>query len=172
MQERTRRSISSEVVQTARMMNIQHTNPHPRQKGAPALDVSILMAMPSAISRAASRAWRYARTITVGCIPRETNGSATTSISPARIITLVVPSPTSSSWLRASSNMDLAAGWATSISLRIAFPSLVITMPPMGSSSILSIERGPNVVRTMSDTACKQDGKADECCWRVGRATK
>jgi hypothetical protein len=27
-------------------------------------------------------------------------------------------------------------------------------MPPMGSSNILSIERGPSVVLTMSDTAC------------------
>lgn len=109
---------------------------------------------------------------------------------PARMITEVVPSPTSSSWALDSSIMLLAAGCLTSISRRMACPSLVMTatgrglgvrsaskapvgrhahggeqrgglrrgpqhspMPPMGSRSILSIERGPSVVRTMSDTA-------------------
>lgn len=38
-------------------------------------------------------------------------------------------------------------------SRRIEFPSLVMTMPPIGSRSILSIERGPSVVRMMSETA-------------------
>lgn len=42
-----------------------------------------------------------------------------------RMMTLVVPSPTSSSWVRESSIMLLAAGWATSISRRMALPSLV-----------------------------------------------
>ena len=69
------------------------------------------------------------------------------------MITLVVPSPTCSSCARLSSSIDLAAGWLTSISRRMQLPSLVITMPPIGSSSILSIERGPSVVRTMSATA-------------------
>jgi hypothetical protein len=51
--------------------------------------------------------------------------------------------------------MLLAAGWFTSHSRRIAFPSLVTTTPPMGSSSILSIERGPRHVRTRSATVCR-----------------
>lgn len=54
--------------------------------------------------------------------------------------------------VRASSIMLLAAGWATSISLRIAWPSLVRTMPPMGSSSILSMALGPRHERMISAT--------------------
>ena len=38
-------------------------------------------------------------------------------------------------------------------SLRMAFPSFVRTIPPIGSSSIFSIDLGPRVVRTMSETA-------------------
>lgn len=41
------------------------------------------------------------------------NGLADTIISPAKIMTLVVPSPTSSSWALEISNMDFAAGWVT-----------------------------------------------------------
>lgn len=41
--------------------------------------------------------------------------------------------------------------WITS--LRMAFPSLVSTMPPIGSRSILSMDLGPRVVLTMSETA-------------------
>lgn len=41
------------------------------------------------------------------------------------MMTLVVPSPTSSSWVLESSIMLFAAGWATSISRRIALPSFV-----------------------------------------------
>ena len=85
---------------------------------------------------------------------RSRNGSAAASISPARMMTEVVPSPTSSSCVRLSSMMLLAAGWLTSISRRMALPSLVSTMPPLASSSILSMARGPSVVRTMSATAC------------------
>lgn len=38
-------------------------------------------------------------------------------------------------------------------SLRMALPSLVSTMPPMGSSNILSMDLGPRVVLTISETA-------------------
>jgi hypothetical protein len=38
----------------------------------------------------------------------------------------------------------------------MALPSLVSTMPPIGSRSILSMDLGPRVVRTMSDTAYSQ----------------
>jgi len=44
---------------------------------------------------------------------RSINGRAATIISPVRIISLVVPSPTSSSYARLISNIDLAAGWVT-----------------------------------------------------------
>ena len=53
-----------------------------------------------------------------------------------KMITVVVPSPTSSSWARESSNMLLAAGWLTSISRKIAFPSFVKTMDPMHVSLV------------------------------------
>ena len=56
---------------------------------------------------------------------------------------------------RAARPPTLAAGCETSISRRMALPSLVSTMPPLASSSILSIARGPSVVRTMSATACR-----------------
>ena len=74
------------------------------------------------------------------------------------IMTVVVPSPTSSSCVRLSSIMLFAAGCATSISLRMACPSLVSTMPPMGSSSILSIALGPRQDRMISATlnCCEQ----------------
>lgn len=55
-------------------------------------------------------------------------------------------------WVRASSIMLLAAGWATSISRRMAWPSFVSTMPPMGSSNIFSIALGPRHDRMMSAT--------------------
>lgn len=38
-------------------------------------------------------------------------------------------------------------------SLKIAFPSLVSTIPPIGSKSIFNIDLGPSVVLTISDTA-------------------
>ncbi len=68
------------------------------------------------------------------------------------MMTVVVPSPTSSSCVRLSSIMLFAAGWATSISRRMAWPSLVSTIPPMGSRSILSIAFGPRHDRIMSAT--------------------
>jgi hypothetical protein len=100
-----------------------------------------------------SKALRYPLQMTVGCIWRESSGSASTRYSPARMMTEVVPSPTSSSWARESSIMLFAAGWLTSTSRRIELPSLVMTMPPIGSRIILSIDRGPSVVRIMSLTA-------------------
>mmetsp|Transcript_10433 Transcript_10433/g.25614 ORF Transcript_10433/g.25614 Transcript_10433/m.25614 type:complete len:332 (-) Transcript_10433:11-1006(-) len=107
----------------------------------------------SMIFTAASSALMYARTITVGWMSFSRNGCDRCRISPARMMTEVVPSPTSSSCVRLSSIMDLAAGWVTSISRRIALPSLVSTIPPDASRIIFSMERGPSVVRMMSDTA-------------------
>lgn len=68
------------------------------------------------------------------------------------MMTVVVPSPTSSSWVRLSSIILFAAGWETSISLRIAWPSFVRTIPPIGSSSIFSMALGPRHDRMMSET--------------------
>mmetsp|Transcript_10961 Transcript_10961/g.31060 ORF Transcript_10961/g.31060 Transcript_10961/m.31060 type:complete len:261 (+) Transcript_10961:1107-1889(+) len=107
----------------------------------------------SIISIAFSNAFAYALAITVGCTSFSKKGTERCRISPAKIITLVVPSPTSSSWLLASSIIDFAAGWVTSISRKIALPSFVITMPPEASRIIFSIDRGPSVVRTTSATA-------------------
>lgn len=71
-----------------------------------------------------------------------------------RMITLVVPSPTSSSCVLLSSIILFAAGCATSISLRMALPSLVSRIPPIGSRIIFSIAFGPRQVRITSDTVC------------------
>lgn len=68
------------------------------------------------------------------------------------MMTLVVPSPTSSSCVLLNSIILFAAGCATSISLKIEFPSLVRTIPPIGSRIILSIAFGPRQVRMTSET--------------------
>ena len=75
------------------------------------------------------------------------------SNSPAMITAVVVPSPTSSSWVLATSTSILAAGCSISISLRIVTPSLVTTMSPSPSTNILSIPFGPRVVLTVSASA-------------------
>jgi hypothetical protein len=67
-------------------------------------------------------------------------------------MTVVVPSPTSSSCVLLNSIMLFAAGCATSISRRMAWPSFVRTIPPMGSSNILSIAFGPKQDRMISAT--------------------
>jgi hypothetical protein len=54
--------------------------------------------------------------------------------------------------------MLFAAGCDTSISLRIAWPSFVRTMPPIGSSSIFSIALGPRHDRIISATLKVQRG--------------
>jgi hypothetical protein len=48
--------------------------------------------------------------------------------------------------------MLFAAGCETSISRRIAWPSFVNTIPPIGSNSILSIALGPKHDRIISAT--------------------
>merc|ERR1719495_3112163 len=92
---------------------------------------------------ASSSACLYAWMMTVGCIFSSRNWWETPRVSAARTITLVVPSPTSSSCVLAISIMVLAAGCCTVISRKMALPSLVMTMPPMGSISILSMALGP-----------------------------
>ena len=73
--------------------------------------------------------------------------------SPARMTDVVVPSPTSASWVFATSTSILAAGCWTSISFRMVTPSLVMTTSPMESTSILSIPRGPRLLLTASEIA-------------------
>mmetsp|Transcript_16990 Transcript_16990/g.50710 ORF Transcript_16990/g.50710 Transcript_16990/m.50710 type:complete len:215 (-) Transcript_16990:136-780(-) len=119
----------------------------------PRSSVSTGNAMVSTMATASSSARWKPRTMTVGCRFRSRNGSATCSISPARMMTEVVPSPTSSSWVLLSSMMLFAAGCDTSISLKMALPSFVMTMPPLASRSIFSMDLGPSVVLMMSETA-------------------
>ena len=66
------------------------------------------------------------------------------------ITAVVVPSPTSSSWVFATSTNILAAGCSMSISFNIVTPSFVTTTSPSPSTSILSIPFGPSVVLTVS----------------------
>mmetsp|Transcript_27544 Transcript_27544/g.82416 ORF Transcript_27544/g.82416 Transcript_27544/m.82416 type:complete len:223 (-) Transcript_27544:165-833(-) len=108
----------------------------------------------SSSARASFAAMRQPAAMVCGCTRASMSFSASRSSSPHNTATDVVPSPTSSSCARLSSIICFAAGWDTSTSLKIAFASLVMTMPPMGSSSILSIARGPSVERTMPATAC------------------
>ena len=73
--------------------------------------------------------------------------------SPARMTLVVVPSPTSASWVLATSTSILAAGCWTSISLRMVTPSLVMTTSPTESTSILSIPLGPRLLLTALEIA-------------------
>lgn len=138
------------------------------------------------ISSASFKALLYAEMMTTGWMSRSNCARDCARISPAmalhqhiqrvltqliipKMITLVVPSPHSSSCVRLSSIMFLAAGCATSISRRIAFPSFVSLnerasvpnrvksyqthrMPPIGSSIIFSMAFGPKHVRITSAT--------------------
>ena len=78
--------------------------------------------------------------------------SAFSRSSPDRITAVVVPSPTSLSWVFDTSTSIFAAGCWTSSSFIMVAPSLVIVTSPMELTSILSIPRGPRVERTVSAT--------------------
>ncbi len=69
------------------------------------------------------------------------------------ITAVVVPSPTSSSWVLAISTIIFAAGCSMSISFRIVTPSLVMVTSPILSMSILSMPFGPRVDLTAAATA-------------------
>src|SRR5512137_2673222 len=73
--------------------------------------------------------------------------------SPAMTTAVVVPSPTSSSWVLATSTIIFAAGCSMSISFKIVTPSFVITTSPIVSTSILSMLLGPSAVLTALATA-------------------
>ncbi len=76
------------------------------------------------------------------------------SSSPASSTAVVVPSPTSLSWVLATSIIILAAGCCTSISSSTVAPSLVMVMSPRLSMSILSMPLGPRVVFRTSAMIC------------------
>ncbi len=105
------------------------------------------------ISVAFSAAILYPRIIVVGCIPCSIRSPAPLSSSPAIITTVVVPSPTSLSWVFAMSTRIFATGCSTFISSSIVAPSFVMIMSPSSLTSILSIPLGPSVVFTALATA-------------------
>ncbi len=112
-------------------------------------DISIVLSI-SAVFSAASL---YPLAMIVECTSCSIRSSATFKSSPARTAAVVVPSPTSSSWVLATSTIILAAGCSISISRNIVTPSLVITTSPKLSTSILSMPFGPSVVLTALATA-------------------
>lgn len=96
--------------------------------------------------------------IIYGWIFYYTSFSASLKSSPASTATVVVPSPTSSSYVLEISIKIFAAGLSTWIDLRIVAPSLVTVMLFLCEGSptlyrILSIPLGPKVVLTRSATA-------------------
>ena len=112
-----------------------------------------VVAIDSKISFAFSAASLYPLAMIVGCISSSSRSSAFLRSSPVSIAAVVVPSPTSSSCVLATSTTILAAGCSMSISFRIVAPSLVITISPSESTSILSMPFGPSVVLTALATA-------------------
>lgn len=68
--------------------------------------------------------------------------------------TEVVPSPTSESCDRAMSTSVRAAGCTMSKCFMIVAPSLEMVVRPLWLTIILSIPRGPSVVRIVSATVC------------------
>mmetsp|Transcript_10541 Transcript_10541/g.38224 ORF Transcript_10541/g.38224 Transcript_10541/m.38224 type:complete len:271 (-) Transcript_10541:53-865(-) len=113
--------------------------------------------METLISRTLSTAMRAAARnhlmMFCGCTPSSTNGFASRRNSPARMTTVVVPSPTSESCDFAMSTRLFAAGWTMSRSFMIVAPSLEIVVTPLSSCTSLSRPRGPSVVRMESTTA-------------------
>ena len=104
-------------------------------------------------ANALSLAILYPLTTTVGCMSILISSSAFLRSSPASMTAVVVPSPTSSSWVFATSTIIFAAGCSICISFKMVTPSLVTITSPMESTSILSIPFGPSVVLTVSPTS-------------------
>ncbi len=117
------------------------------------LDISTVIAREFRTSTAFSAASLYPVAIIVGWISCSIKSSALLNSWPATTAALVVPSPTSSSWVLDTSTTIFAAGCSMSISLRMVAPSFVITTSPIESTSILSMPLGPRVVLTASATA-------------------
>gem|GEM_PF-4185048 len=108
----------------------------------------ISMAIPFRMRSASSIPMRNPLAMMVGCTSWATRSSASSRSFPTSTQAVVVPSPTSSSCASATSTIILAAGCCTESSCRMVAPSLVMTTSPLGLTSILSMPRGPRVVRT------------------------
>mmetsp|Transcript_6458 Transcript_6458/g.17793 ORF Transcript_6458/g.17793 Transcript_6458/m.17793 type:complete len:204 (-) Transcript_6458:29-640(-) len=124
------------------------------------------MAEASSASRATCCAWRQPATMVIGWMRMATSFSASRSSSPHSTVTLVVPSPTSSSWVLAMSMSTLAAALSTWIACRMVAPSLVTVTPsprPVVDCRILSMPLGPSVVFTRSAMAMAPTNEA----WRA-----
>uniref|UniRef100_A0A147BV85 Putative secreted protein n=1 Tax=Ixodes ricinus TaxID=34613 RepID=A0A147BV85_IXORI len=89
----------------------------------------------------------------VGWMPLRSNLAAASSRLPQITTTEVVPSPASTSCALDSSTSILAAGCSTCICFRMVAPSLVMVTSPLAAWIILSIPRGPRLVRMASATA-------------------
>ncbi|KNC31232.1 hypothetical protein FF38_14338 [Lucilia cuprina] len=89
----------------------------------------------------------------VGWMPLCKSFSQASNKAPAITTTEVVPSPASTSWARLSSTNILAAGCKTFICFKMVAPSLVMDTSPFPDWIILSMPRGPKLVRMASETA-------------------
>mmetsp|Transcript_41360 Transcript_41360/g.113800 ORF Transcript_41360/g.113800 Transcript_41360/m.113800 type:complete len:315 (+) Transcript_41360:1237-2181(+) len=107
----------------------------------------------SRISSDLRAARRKPSEMTVGWMPFLSRMSAAFSSAPAMTVTVVVPSPASMSCDLDRSTSILAVGCETSICFKMVAPSLVIITSPCPLWIILSMPRGPRLVRTASATA-------------------
>mmetsp|Transcript_10473 Transcript_10473/g.26846 ORF Transcript_10473/g.26846 Transcript_10473/m.26846 type:complete len:214 (-) Transcript_10473:1-642(-) len=114
---------------------------------------STSIAMLSRISTPFSAAFWKESEMTVGCTPFSSSSEHFLSSAPQMTTTEVVPSPATTSCDLESSTSILAAGCVTVIFWRMVAPSLVISTSPLGDTTILSMPRGPRLVRTASATA-------------------
>src|SRR3989344_8291601 len=95
----------------------------------------------------------YPFAMTVGWTLSSNKCSACFNNSTANTTAVVVPSPTSFSWVFATSTIIFAVGCSIDISSKIVTPSFVTTISPIESTNILSMPFGPRVVLTVSATA-------------------
>ena len=109
--------------------------------------------MPIRTSSAFFVASRNDSEMTVGWMPWRSSFSAAPRSEPAITVTVVVPSPASTSCEAERSTSIFAVGCDTCICFRIVAPSFVMTTSPCGEEIILSMPRGPSEVRTASATA-------------------
>mmetsp|Transcript_11208 Transcript_11208/g.18960 ORF Transcript_11208/g.18960 Transcript_11208/m.18960 type:complete len:223 (-) Transcript_11208:49-717(-) len=111
------------------------------------------MAIASRISLPLMAAFWKDSATTVGLMPFLNRGPHAPSRDPASTTTDVVPSPASMSCAFDRSTIIFPAGWTSFICFMMVAPSFVIVTSPSGALIILSIPRGPRLVRTASATA-------------------
>ena len=114
---------------------IQYTIGTKRNKNSPESDLTRAMAICAASLKCLM--------MFCGCTPSSTKGLHSRRNSPARMTTVVVPSPTSESCDFAMSTRDLAAGCTMSRSFMMVAPSLEMVVVPRSSCTSLSSPRGP-----------------------------